>query len=753
MGSLFKRIIIGLFAFMALISEHVNALSITVNNTSNSVGTCTVKLYSRSAYNQGYVRLGSIYAGGAYFASGGALRSSTSISDSDIATCLGVSASNVNLIMQDGANGTYSSDDYIGFRFSYSGQIYEYALSGATGTVVVAGLVGTLPTINSITRQTPSSSPTDADSVTWRVTFSEAVQNVDAADFTVSDSTASLSVSSISSSVYDVTASGGDLANLNATITLGIQTTANGQNIIGLTSNALGNDSTTGTFIISNDSTSPTMTITAAGGADGFTSDDSTLSLTFSASESTNNFDKEDITVTNAALGALSGSGTTYTITLTPSSIGAVTVDVAAGTFTDAAGNNNLAATQFNWTYGVDPTAKAGVKGTVEATANSAVRFGQASMKNIGWRFDWLRRNHNSANKSVQGANIAFADPLLQQYFNGDPKALDAFNLASAKDVLQRVGTNPDSVMTDVQAAPMELAMAEAKEAFGKADLNPTGGTVYGDWSVWTAGQVTIGDIQAKDASVATESESYTLAIGIDKPTGANSLIGYALNVGKDDSDIGTDGTYVKSDNYNLSVYSSFETSNELPIELAMGVGRMDMRMQRIDGSQTLSGDRTADMVFGTAKIRKATVTVDNISVSPYAKLEAAYIRLNQYTETGGTLALHYDKQNVRRALTSVGVDVDWVLKMDAGTLYPFANLQYSLDLSDKTDADMNYVGGSTIYSIALKRAAERYWGAGLGLDYIHKVSGMSSMIMYQRDEAVGVGHSDSIQIKFSMPF
>ena len=36
---------------------------------------------------------------------------------------------------------------------------------------------------------------------------------------------------------------------------------------------------------------------------------------------------------------------------------GATTIDVASGTFTDAAGNNNTAATQFNWTYdGTAPT-------------------------------------------------------------------------------------------------------------------------------------------------------------------------------------------------------------------------------------------------------------------------------------------------------------------------------------------------------------------------------------------------------------
>ena len=41
----------------------------------------------------------------------------------------------------------------------------------------------------------------------------------------------------------------------------------------------------------------------------------------------------------------------------TASAAGATTIDVAANTFTDAAGNNNTAATQFNWTYdNVGPT-------------------------------------------------------------------------------------------------------------------------------------------------------------------------------------------------------------------------------------------------------------------------------------------------------------------------------------------------------------------------------------------------------------
>jgi len=69
------------------------------------------------------------------------------------------------------------------------------------------------------------------------------------------------------------------------------------------------------------DSIAPTMTITAAKVSDGGTSNDSTLSLTFTASESTSNFAEDDISVSGGTLSKFRGSGTTYTATFTPSQV------------------------------------------------------------------------------------------------------------------------------------------------------------------------------------------------------------------------------------------------------------------------------------------------------------------------------------------------------------------------------------------------------------------------------------------------
>ena len=83
------------------------------------------------------------------------------------------------------------------------------------------------------------------------------------------------------------------------------------------------------------------MQISASQGSSGLTSDDATLSLTFTSSESTSNFDANDVTCVGGEISDFSGSGTTYTAKFKATSDGDVSVTVALGVFTDLAGNLN----------------------------------------------------------------------------------------------------------------------------------------------------------------------------------------------------------------------------------------------------------------------------------------------------------------------------------------------------------------------------------------------------------------------------
>ena len=131
----------------------------------------------------------------------------------------------------------------------------------------VSAIDTTAPRVSAIERQTPATSPTSADSLTWRVTFSEDVDNVDATDFAVDGTTATLAVGTVTAStVYDVQASGGNLADLDATVTLSFATD---QDIADTSDNALANTAPTGTddatYVV--DNTAPAVNSATVDGA------------------------------------------------------------------------------------------------------------------------------------------------------------------------------------------------------------------------------------------------------------------------------------------------------------------------------------------------------------------------------------------------------------------------------------------------------------------------------------------------------
>ena len=189
---------------------------------------------------------------------------------------------------------------------------------------------------------------TNDGTLTLTFTSSEAITNFTSGSVTLSGGTLS-SFSATSSSVF----TGVFTPSTDGTTTIDI--------MAGIFADAAGNTNTAvPQFNWIYDGTKPTMTITATNGSTAVANDaitkDSTLTLTFTSSEVTTDFTAEDVTVSGGTLSDFAAMSTTvYTAKFTPSSSGATTIDVAANTFTDAAGNNNMATVQFNWTYDITP--------------------------------------------------------------------------------------------------------------------------------------------------------------------------------------------------------------------------------------------------------------------------------------------------------------------------------------------------------------------------------------------------------------
>ena len=255
--------------------------------------------------------------------------------------------------------------------FTDDGLTTEELTSAAVGPVVPA-LDTTAPRVTSIERHDPTESLTNAETLTWRVTFSEDVANVDAMDFAVSGTTATLAASAVANmaDVWDVTASGGDLASRNNTVTLSF---AAGQNIYDTATNVLSDIAPTGTndddYVL--DNTAPTVTIT---GVPATSSGPFTATFTFL--EDVIGFAVGGIDVNNGAASEFTTtSESIYMALITPASKGTVTVGVAEGAAQDPAGNGNTAATQVTSDYNTAPT---GAPGEVTTNRDTDYTFDAA---------------------------------------------------------------------------------------------------------------------------------------------------------------------------------------------------------------------------------------------------------------------------------------------------------------------------------------------------------------------------------------
>ena len=255
----------------------------------------------------------------------------------------------VNLLLN--RNGAASSG------VTYNLAAAEDWAAGADAALVVADTTGNGIAVSNadqtpaaVTGSAPVGSPAaTASSMTFRVGFNEHVNNISTDDFTlVGTGSASGAITAVSAS--DGTSVDVTVSNIAGAGSLRLDVNAN-TNLVDDFGNGNNNDGFGYTPAYSGGSSHgvdripPTVGIstnkTSLKAGD-------TATLTFTLSEPSSSFTTGDITVSGGTLSSLSGSGTSYSAIFTPSTntTGTATIDVAAATFTDAAGNANVAATQ-----------------------------------------------------------------------------------------------------------------------------------------------------------------------------------------------------------------------------------------------------------------------------------------------------------------------------------------------------------------------------------------------------------------------
>ena len=184
-----------------------------------------------------------------------------------------------------------------------------------------------------------------------------------------------------------------------------------------------------------------------------------TATLTFTLSEASTNFSAADITASGGTLSSFAGSGVNYTATFTPTanSTTAAVIGVAAGAFTDAAGNPNMAATPLN--LSVNTVAPS----LIIATNDSALAIGKTAT---------LTFTLSAASSTFTAADVTVSGGTLSNFAGSGALYSATFTPAAASTtpavITVAAGTFTDAVgNANTAATPLNLTVDTVAPTIG----------------------------------------------------------------------------------------------------------------------------------------------------------------------------------------------------------------------------------------------------------------------------------------------
>jgi hypothetical protein len=268
------------------------------------------------------------------------------------------------------------------------------------------------------------------------------------------------------------------------------------------------------------------------------------------------------------------------------------------------------------------------------------------------------------------------------------------------------------------------------------------------NWSSWSEGSISVTKIGDSTNSSSKEIDSHGLALGFDTKLNNNDTLGFAIQYGQSDADVGSNGTNSDSENYNLSVYRTRSLDDNQFIEGIFGVGAIESDLTRVSGANTLTGSRDGTQVYGSVNYGKK-IDKGDFSLTPIGRVDLGYTELDSYNETGIN-ALSYDKQTIESGLASFGVEIDNIIKFLNSSLKPFGSLEYGLDFSNSSDAKINYVSDtSTTYTHTQGSNSNHLITSVIGFEFMTE-DNLNILTSYKRIQGDESEHTDMVNVSLN---
>ncbi len=354
----------------------------------------------------------------------------------------------------------------------------------------------------------------------------------------------------------------------------------------------------------------------------------------------------------------------------------------------------------------VNASTNADMKAIIEANVESAKRIIRNNTLPIFHRTEWLRRHKNKDNFNNLNAEIDFTNEKIARLVS----ALEPFK--------------------------------KEKDRTYSSD----------DWFQWSEGRVSLGRKSAISGS-SRNIHGYGVSIGADKIRKDNrdAMYGYVFQYGNDDVDIGSNGTNLSTDTYSIAMYNTKFTNNETFTDSIIGFSLLDINHRRVINGNTLEGDRGGQQIFGSINFGKR-MNDEKLNLSPGIKIDLGYTKLREFREKttlGNSFAdaLIYKDQNIKTALTTIGLLFDTENEQEDKTTNHHGRIEYVGDLSPSSNAEFTYRNDQgTGYNYTTNNKSKHNYRIGYGFD-ITTISGWSVVTSFERFGASGKGFYNELYL------
>nr|WP_238148576.1 putative Ig domain-containing protein [Xanthomonas campestris] len=403
-----------------------------------------------------------------------------------------------------------------------------------------------------------------------------------------------------------------------------------------------------------------------------------------------------------AATAQASSPSFMLTFVANPAFVGQATVQF---TLSNAFATSAAASVTFTVAPRRDPSVDAEVRSLIDAQSESTRRFAKAQIDNFQRRLEATHRGGSTLSNAV------------------------TFQPTSHCRQADR-GISAQPCSPDTQDADNEFRDAPAMASGGNG-----GAQGHGDLGLWVGGAIRSGSLDRQANTNGVDFQTDGLSVGADYRLAPSLAVGAGLGWGRDDSDVGRNGSHSKATAYTMALYASFHPGKAFFFDTLVGYQLLSYDLRRFvtDDASMAEGSRDGKQWIASLS-SGADLQRGNLQITPYARVDVARATLDGYVEDGiAPFALRYDDMDVATTTGNLGLRLEWRRDVAWGRLTPQVRVEYQRDFQGRGDATLGYADiiGGPVYRTGQNAFDRNRLMVGIGAALLTE-QGLSTRLEYR---------------------